>query len=176
MSISQKQIMQRAFRLANTLGTDGHASAIIDNRVAIEDLFPIALRAAFAELAKDVSQLASLKRTHTISITSGVGTLPDTVMNEYLDNSSAWTTANSDLVTYQERYLDFLRPTYPQYGAYTTKGSQFLFREPDADYGAFTGSVYLSDIPSTITDAIDVSTNVAELTIKHLTQMLKGAE
>jgi hypothetical protein len=179
MSFSKKQILDRALRIATMTGTDAHQSAVVDNAVVLEDYFYSALKQSVLAGASDPSESAGLKRDHTISITNGIGTLPDVVLEECLNDSTVYND-DDDQTSYQPRYADYLRPVHSLIGYYAVQGTSFLYRAPGGDAGEFDGdinlvAVSLPDIPATITDAITISSATAERTIQILAGMIRGA-
>lgn len=163
-------------------GGDANTSAVIDSGVVLEDHFYTALRQSIVEGSAIPSEVNSLKRDHTITLTDGVGTMPDAVLDECLNTSSIYSSTDSDVQefsSYQPRYSDYLRPVQTQLGYYAVQGSSFLYREPSGDAGAFDGDINLvavstPAIPATITDPITISTEAAERTIQILAGILRG--
>jgi hypothetical protein len=182
MSISQKSMMERAFRLANTVGVDGASSPVINNTFTPEDLFPIALREAVIERASIPSEADSLKREYALTFTNGVATKPDTLVDECIKHSSLFSVTDpsiGELTSYQERYSDFLRPAYTQLGYYALRGSSIEYRPAYGEINDFDGDLVLSavgipDIPAVLTAAMTISTDLAEATITKLAQMMRG--
>ena len=163
-------------------GLDPHTSPVVDNGVVVEDLFYDALRRAVAESAKNPSDAQAMRRDHTVTIVNGVGTMPDTVLDDFLSSSSIYSTTDSNIAensTYCPRYVDYLRPKHSQLSFYAVQGSSLLFTEAGGNSGEYDGDLHLvcvsvPAIPATITDPITISTELAELTITILASMLKG--
>ena len=163
-------------------GLDPHTSPVVDNGVVAEDLFYSALRRAVAESAKNPSDAQAMRRDHTVTITNGVGTMPDAVLDDFLSSSSIYSTTDTTIAensSYCPRYVDYLRPVHSQLGYYAVQGSSLLYREPAGNAGEWDGDLHLvaistPAIPATITDPITISTELAELTITILASMLKG--
>ena len=181
MAYSQHQIIDRALRIATMTGGDPNLSSVIDNTVVLEDHFYTALRNAIIAGANVPTEVNGLKRDHTISVSNGVGTLPDSVIEECLDTSSIYAddTNVQQFSSYQPRYSDYLRSGHSQMGYYSTQGANFLYRGPNEEAGVFDGDIHLvavstPSIPSTITDPITISTEVAERTIQILASILRG--
>lgn len=174
--------MNRAIRIANAAGQETHASATIDNAFLAEDFFAIALRRAVLAVAANPSARAQLKRTYSLSVASGAVTLPDTVLDEYLNDSTAYLSTDANLLaSFEPKYEDYLRAgdQYPQLAYYTSRHGQLLFRDAGAAAGATTGTVTLvavglPDIPTTITDAITASSDVVENTVLILAELIRG--
>lgn len=183
MPYSQKQIQDRALRIATMAGGDPNTSQVVDNNVALEDLFYDALRSAVLDGSQYPSEVGNLMRDHTISVTDGVGVLPDSVINEELDQSSVYSEDGDDigqLNSYQPRYMDYVRGGQSQLAYYAVKGTDFLFRDIGGDANDFDGDIHLVTvsipaIPATITDPITIGSETAERCIQLLAEMLKGA-
>ncbi len=172
--------MERAYRLANQIGTDAHASPIIDSSTLPEDLFSIALRAAVLERSKMPGEADGLKRTYTLNFVNGVAEKPQTMVDEVINQSQLYDPNNPDqLISFQPRYLDFIRPAYNQLGYYTMNGNNIEYKEPYGSTGTYTGTqtltaIGLPDVPASITDTISMSTELAEATINQLVMMMRG--
>lgn len=182
MAYSQHQIIDRALRIATMTGGDPNLSSVIDNTVVLEDHFYTALRNAIIAGANVPTEVNGLKRDHTIAVTNGVGTLPDSVVDECLDSSSIYSSTDSNVQqfsSFQPRYADYLRPVHGQLAYYAVQGQSFLYRGPNEEAGVFDGDIHLvavstPAIPATITDAITISTATAERTIQLLASILRG--
>ena len=181
--ISYKQIIDRALRVATMTGGDPNASPVIDNVVVLEDLAPMALRKAIIEGASDPDEANELKIAHTITISLGVGDMPDEVINELLDRSSVSSTTDDDITqftSFQPRLMDYLRPVHSQLGYYTAQGQNILFREPGGNAGAFDGTIVLNAVSMPVevvdlTSFLHIPTDTAERAIQILPMMLRGA-
>ena len=179
---SQTDIMNRALRIANAAGLEPHSSPVIDNAFLAEDFFAIALRQAVIEQAKTPGGRAQQKRTYPLTLVAGEIALPDTVLDEYLFDSTCFVSGDTTLLaSYEPRYEDYLRAQfmYPQIAYYSTRGSTLCFRGPNQAAGAATSTISLTtpgvpDIPATITDAISAGSDVVEQTILILAAMIRG--
>jgi hypothetical protein len=177
MAISQKQIMDRAYRLAVGRGMDAHASPITDNLFVFEDAFPLALREACKQDASE-----NLKRRYNLTFVSGVAVMPDTVLEEFLDRSILLDSVdpdNSEFNSYQWNLNDFYYPANTQLGHYTVDGNSIRYRAPNEDADTHAGAAVLvtigvPDIPGTITTDLGIATELAEKTIEILSLMALG--
>lgn len=164
-------------------GVDPNTVAFVDNSVVLEDLFYEALRAAVIEGSQRPAEVGNLTRDFTIAVSGGIGALPDSVINECLDNSSIYSGDDDDIgqfSSFQTRYSDFIRAVHPQIAYYHIQGTNFLFRDIGGDPNDFDGdinliTVALPDIPSVITDLITISSETAERAIVLLAEMLRGS-
>lgn len=182
---SQKQLMDRAFRLANSAGVEPHQSAIIDNAFTAEDYFPIALREAVKQSAGIPNEANSVKRTYPLTLVAGEATLPDTVLTECLDSSSLFSSSDATvakLSSYEPRYSDYLDSgAYNQLAYYTVRGAVFCYRAPGELPGVSTATLSLvcvgiPDIPAALATAMVISSETAERCIEILSKMLRGQQ
>jgi hypothetical protein len=181
MSISTQGILDRAFLLANSIGTDAHQSPVVDNKYALEVLFPHSLREAVRIGAGIENEANSLKRAHSLTVTNGEAALPVSVLEECLDSSTVYGDDIGDLTSYEPRYEDFIRVSDDNLNLYTCRGGTFCFREAGGEVGEFDGDVNLvavsmPDIPTTITDAMTINNSTAERVIEILARKLRGVE
>lgn len=180
---SQQDIMRRAMRFATGTGIDDQTSPVIDNEYLYEDYFKIALRRAVEELAKNANHRGALRRNFTLTMTAGKVALSDDVFEDYLNDSMVVDNAAPDVpVSFEPRYADYLRAgfSHGQIGYYTVVGGELFYREPKGDAGVSTATVVLSAvampaIPATITDAMAISSELAELTAMKLAALVTGA-
>lgn len=181
MAISQKQIQDRAYRIAVSAGMDPHDSAIVDNAFLFEDLFPFALREAVTAEVNEGDE-GNYKRTYSLTFAAGRVALPDTAMEEFL-NDSQIIDPNDALVgqitSYQQNLQDFYFPANPQLGHYALDGNFVVYREPAGDVDDFAGPLNLKvvgipDIPPSILTDLAIPTALAERTIVILAQMARG--
>ncbi len=176
MPISAEQIIDRSIRVANQTGLDANSSPVIDNSVVFEDLFPLAMREAVSYLAGNPEDASSLKQDHALTFTSGSAPLPAGVVTECLDSSSLNSSTYSGLVSWQPRYIDFIRPVHKQLGYYLISGSNVLFRAPGGAPGTFNGSLTLNavsvPIPANISDDLAIGEDLANEVIVRLASMV----
>lgn len=178
---SQKSIMDRAYRIAVGTGGDPHDSPIIDNKFAFEDLFPLALREAVkAEVAE--GDEGNYKRTYSLTFVAGKIALPDTALEEFLNDSQIIDpndAAVGQITSYQQNLQDFYYPANPQLGHYALDGNFIVYREPAGDVNTFAGPLSLKvvgipDIPASILTDLAIPTSLAEHTIVVLAEMVRG--
>lgn len=180
MAFTYQRILNEALRVANMAGGDANSSPTIDNRVVLEDLFYSALRQAIVEGSENPAEIGALKYDHTITVTNGAGTIPDTVLNEFMDGSTVYSddgTLNG-LMSFQPRYFDYIRDGHSQLGYYTVQDDQFLLKEPGGDISDYTGDVHLvTTTMPTVTDAttdLAISSETAKKTVEILASLLRG--
>lgn len=179
---SQTDIMNRAIRIANAAGLEPHSSPTIDNSFLAEDMFAMALREAVLERAKTPGGRAQLKRTYPLTLVAGEIALPDTVLDDYLFDSTCFVSGDTTLLaSFEPRYEDYLRAQfmYPQLAYYSVRGATLCFRGPGQAAGVATSTISLTtpgvpDIPATITDAISTSGEIVERTAVILAAMIRG--
>lgn len=78
------EIIHRATEIASGVGADPALSPLIDSEMTAEALFPHALRFAAEKLARSEENLHDVARSYDIEIIEGKGTLPDTILRDFL--------------------------------------------------------------------------------------------
>lgn len=182
MAFSYQRIINEAYRIANMAGGDANSSPVVDNKVVLEDLFYSALRQAIVEGSDKPAEIGDLKHDHTIAITNGAGTIPDNVLDEFLDSSSIYSddgTLNG-LMSFHPRYFDYIRAGHSQLGYYTVRDAQLLLKSPGGAMSSYNGNVHLvtTTMPTVAdaTTALSISTETAKRTVEILAGSLRGAK
>lgn len=181
---SQQDIMRRAMRLATGTGIADGASPVIDNEYLYEDYFKKALRRATEKLADMVAHRGALRRSFSLNLTAGKAALSDDVIESYLWDALVVDNALPDVpVSYEARYSDYLRAgfSYGQIGYFTVLGSELHYREPKGNANTSTATITLHAvavpaIPATITDSLNISSELAEQTTLILAQFVLRGE
>lgn len=175
MAITYQQLIDLAVEQAGAAPEDLELRA---EALAINALQVIAQRVANSE-RRDL-----LRRTVTVALTNGVGTVPDTVLVEYICNADLHNPSDlSELYTHIKHWNDFITDTETRLGKFNVKASTLTVIQPNALYdpsSGLTGNVSLtaSTVPQIPANATDLITNFpAELEndlIAILAGMLQG--
>lgn len=157
-----------------------------DIEVRAEALASTAMRSLAMGVAADPEKRHTLIRNVTIALTNGVGTIPDTVLLDYLCSA---TLSNPSDVTEDYAYVpywdDYRETSDRRLGYFTNRGSALDVTQPSVAYTAgsgLTGNVDLSTptAPVPPAAATDPITNLpAELEpdlISLLARLLKGGK
>lgn len=171
-------------------GLDAKAAPNLDDATTImEALVPSIFQSVAERYASDPRTQSLLRRTHTLSVSSGAATLPDEVLTSCLWNSSIDDPSDVTVAQAQSfvpQWYDFVQPRdnfQTQLNWYCVKGdSDFHFLEANEDYdpsAGFTGSLELTvpsvpEIPTLAAGTVDVPSEVASDLIEALANALRG--
>lgn len=159
-----------------------------DATTIMEAMIPTVFQEVALQYAGDPDQQSLLRRTHTIAMSNGAGTLPDEVLSQCLNNANV-TDPNDVSVgkfqSYVPQFVDFIGPRdniQAQLNWWTCKGdTDFLFLEANAEYdpsSGFTGNLDLTvpsvpAVPATASDPIVVSEEIASDLVEALADTLR---
>lgn len=176
---SLNEILARAETLAAGRGADASQSPVIDAGMTAEALFPHAVRFAMAKLLNSGANLHEMTAEHTISITSGVGALPATVLKEAVKFATFPTRKYCTVVSFG----DFQRDTFPMLDYVAVNNSQVLFKPssyslPTGD-NPFTGNLVANFVtipakPATATADTGLSAKVVDEVVLTIAGALTG--
>jgi hypothetical protein len=170
-------------------GMDANTAPNLDDATTImEALVPTVFQEVALQYAGDPDQQSLLRRTHTISMSNGAGTLPDEVLSQCLNNASVADPADISVGKFQTfvpQYPDFIGPRdniQIQLNWWTCKGdTDFLFLEANEEYdpsSGFTGDLELTApsvpaVPATASDPVVVPEEVASDLVEALADSLR---
>lgn len=122
--------------------------ANLDTQSVIEAIMPSVLQEVTTRYAANPSTQSLLRQSHTVAITSGVGTLPDTVLTECLTGSMVLEPDDDEAfpedVAFIPQYVNFAgaKRYEPRLGYYCVLGNRVIhYVSPTGDYGDFTGNL-----------------------------------
>lgn len=128
-------------------GMDANKSPFLDIEMTAESLVPTVFQSVALATAADPDKQSLLRRTHTIALTAGVGTLPGEVLTQCL-HSATITDPDDDTVaqdmSFVPQWFDFLEAKgyEPRLGYWTCKGDDELhYIRPTDDSETKTGDV-----------------------------------
>lgn len=183
MALTYQQFLDLAVEQA-LAGSGEQAEGDIEVRA--EALASAAMVALAMKVAGDNDQRHTLIRPITISMTNGVGTIPDTVLLDYLCSSSL--TNPSDLTedyAYVPYFDDYRETSERRLGYFHNQGTTLYVTQPTVLFSATTGltgsiTLTVSTSPVPPTNATDPILNLpAELEddlIGTLAGMLRGGK
>src|ERR1041385_195647 len=152
-------------------GGDQLKSALLDADMTVESFVTNVFQNVALKFAADEEGRSLLRRTHSITLTNGVGVVPDEVLTQCKRGASI---ADPDdltvaqLQSFVPYWSDFVQPRsglQADIPWWTIKGSQeFFYIESGADYdplSGFTGNLELTiatvpTVPALSTDDVDV--------------------
>jgi hypothetical protein len=171
-------------------GSDAAQFANLDTQGIAETLIPTIFQQAGEEAARDERKRSILRRSKTVTLTNGLGTLSDDVLTMYLEDSTYLD--SSDLTkrySWVREWSDFIDPTladppYSNLGYYSIQnGVAIAQREPGALYdpsSGETGSRTLNipcvpEIPASATSTVDVPDEIISDILVIGSELLRGA-
>lgn len=152
---------------------------LLDNEVLIELILPRVFSIIAQNVAKDPNNLNALRKDHTISFTLGVGTLPETIKEEYAD-SIVFTDSVEEMASYVPQYPDYaLAPTSNFTPMFTVRNRQLYYQPANGSPGTFTGSrtinaVTLPSLPALVSDTVVLKDNLIEEVISFAAALITG--
>lgn len=163
--------------------------ANLDTESVIEAIMPSLLDAVTLECASNPDKLSLLRRTHSITITNGVGTLPDSVMTQCVAGAMVLEpdddTVLPEDISFVPQYVDYVsaKGFDPRLGYFCVKGDRDLrYVSPTAtelDYDVFDGDLEITvasalEIPATATETLTWDAEVISEIIDRGANMLRG--
>lgn len=128
-------------------GGDANQSQFLDMEMTAEALVPTVFQNVALAAAANPDKQSLLRRTHTVTLTAGVGTLPGEVLTQCL-HSATLTDPDDDTVaqdmSYVPQWFDFLEAKRfePRLGYWNVKGDDELhYIRPTDDSETKTGDV-----------------------------------
>ena len=172
MTITVAEILARARTIATQMGIDANASASIDARGGLFALLPHAIQQIYRQKSTDPKFVRDITVKHIISMTAGVGTVPDTMMREFLRQAD-FTDEDNSLITYYEYAADYNSgQNFDQLGYTMIVGDEFQYTPP-APTISYTGDFYV-----TVASTPDITTSVtfpSEQTATDVIMLLASA-
>lgn len=152
------EVIERVRLLASNLGGGPPDARLLGSEVIVEIILPRVFEIITQNAAKDPENLNSLRKDHTIAMTNGVGTLPESIKEEFV---SSIFVVDVDGASTAPQYFDSYTPQYQEYfqgsldtlvGQFTIRNRQFYYYPP----GYFTsGTVNAANIASNILPITD---------------------
>ncbi len=180
MSVSGNQIIARARTIATQMGTDANVSNVIDAKGGLRALLNHTVREVFRRNAGNQNFIKDINVLNTITMASGVGALPDTVMRQFLKQADYQDT-NGSLITYFDYPIDSNSgQNYTQLGYISVVGSNIYYTEPAPGTStSYSGSLYMTVpsfpvFPASMASAIPLPVEVVDDVVLLLARALRG--
>lgn len=173
-------------------GADASESSLLNMEMTAEALVPSVFKRVTLAINADPDKRALLRRTNTITLTTGVGTLPSTILMECIPGATL-TDPDDDQIaqdmTYVVDYYDYLEAAgyEPRLGYWTvqanpTTGNTIRYIRPD-DIGieTKTGDIDLTvvtvpSIPAASTDTLEAPREFIDMATVALSNALRMQE
>lgn len=172
-------------------GADASQSALLDMEQTAESLVSSVFRSVTLIINGDPDKRAILRRSNTIALTTGVGTLPSTILMECLSGATL-TDPDDSLIaqdmSYVPEYYDYLdaigyetRLGYWHVSANSTTGNTIRYVRPADTAETKTGNIVLTvvtvpTIPATSTTTLDAPQEFIDLATSALSNALRMRE
>ncbi len=138
------------------MGVDPNASVLIDNKGGLRALLNHAVLEVYRRKAKNPNFIKDINLQQTVPIVAGAGTLPDTVIREYLQQAD-WQDVNGSLISYFDYPMDFgSGQNYNQLGYVTVNNSTISYTEPAPG----TSTSYTGNLTVTVPSTPTIGTNI----------------
>ncbi len=176
-SITLAEIFARARTISSQSGGDATQSPVIDNLGGLRALLNHCILEVYRRKASSPMFLRDITAVTTVAIASGSGTLPATVMREFLDTGN-FTDDNNSLVTYFEYASDYNSTVnYTQIGYAMVVGDTIKYTAPAPDFAAYNGNLFItSPVLPTITTSVMFNTEeTADDVILLLARAITGS-
>ena len=180
MSVTGNQIIARARTIATQMGTDANVSNVIDAKGGLRALLNHVIRETFRQKAKDQDFIKDINVRNSITIASGVGTLPDGVMRQFLKQAD-YQDSNGALITYFDYPIDSNSgQNYTQLGYISITGDNIYYTEPAPGTStSYSGTLYMTvptfpTLPASMASVIPLPTAVIDDVIMLMALALRG--
>jgi hypothetical protein len=172
-------------------GADASKSSLLNIEQTAESLVSNVFRNVTLIINADPNLRALLRRTHTIALTTGVGTLPTTIPIEALTDATIADPDDSSVtknMAYVPDHFDFLdakafepRLGYWNVNANTTTGNTISYIRPSDSAPTKTGNISLvavtvPTIPTLSTDTLNAPQEFINLALAQLSNALRLKE
>jgi hypothetical protein len=172
-------------------GADASQSSLLNMEQTAESLVSNVFKSVTLTINADPDKRSLLRRTHTVALTTGVGTLPATILMECLDGATITDPDNASVaknMSYVPEYFDFLeaksfepRLGYWHVSANTTTGNTISYIRPSDSAPTKTGNITLivvtvPTIPAAAGTTLDAPQEFINLALAELANGLRMKE
>jgi hypothetical protein len=172
-------------------GADASKSSLLNPEQTAESLVSNVFRNITLIINADPDKRSLLRRTHTVALTTGVGTLPTTILMEALTGATISDPDDATVaknMSYVPDYFDFLdakayepRLGYWHVSANTTTGNTISYVRPADAAPAKTGNITLvvvtvPTVPATSGATLDAPQEFINLALAELSNALRMKE
>ncbi len=175
-TITTAEIFARARTIATEMGGDANQSPVIDSLAGLRALLNHCVLEIYRRKCSNPRFIRDITTRTTVAIASGSGTLPDTVMREYLDTGD-FIDENNSLVTYYPYASDFYSGVnFDQLGYAFLQGDLIKYTAPALDLDDYNGNLYITSpcLPAITTSVTFNTEEVATDVILLLAKAIRG--
>ncbi len=169
--------------IASQNGVAAENSPLLDSDTLIELVLPRVIDVVTMDVCKDAQQLQALRANHTISFTSGVGTLPATIKEEFIESMYSYGSAsntNAGITTsYKRDLIDYGLGGNTLVNTFSVQNGNIYYRAAGGTATAFTGdlvwnAVTLPTLPSASGMTVSLKANILEQVIALTVAIITG--
>jgi len=143
-TITLTTLLARARTISTQMATDANASPLIDDLAGLRALLNHCIQEVYRRKATDQKFLRDITARNTIVLASGSGTLPDTIMREFLHQCDA-TDENNSLVNYLNYAADYNSGVnFDQLGYFYILGDLVKYTAPAPTFATYNGDFYIT--------------------------------
>jgi len=164
-------------------GVAPEQSPLLDSTTLIELILPRALDVVAMDVCKDEQQAQALRANHTVVFTAGVGTLPSTIKEEFIESvyfyGAASTTNSATLASYKRDFVDYGQGGSNIVPTFSTQNGNIYYRTAGSAANAFNGTLILNAItlptlPSLASDTVSLKANILQQVIAFTVSIITG--
>lgn len=175
------EFIQRAIDTA-VAGSDANNNPIIQQRLEAQTLTDLALQAVAAMVAEKPELRARFEKRFSVTLSSGVGTLPAGLLVEYLREGTVRNSdgANNGLGSFLakvNRFNDFIQDANTALGLYCIVDNALYARDPGStDYTAASSPIILDApfVPTTTNLDTEVDSELVNDLVEDVAIRLRG--
>ena len=179
---SANEIVARARTIATQTMTDANQSTVIDAKGGLKALLNHSIREVWRRHSNDQKFIRDTVTRQTVTIVTGTGACPDSIMREFL-HQAQFQDDNDSLISYYNYNIDFDSGTnYDQLGYVVMRGDDFYYRAPSPDLSDYSGNLFVTvpsfpTLPASMADDITFPSETAiDDTVLFLAQAILGKE
>ena len=158
--------------------------ANLNTQSVIESIMPSVLQDVAQRCAGDPQRQSLLRQTHTVTLASGVGTLPAEVLTSCIWGSTVWVADENDVGPRMSftPWVSFINPADDRLGYYSVRGDhEFYWADPGESYPDLTrtGDVQYTGattptVPANATDETGWGAEIESDVIDRAAEYLRG--
>lgn len=171
------EILARSRVVASQTMTDATQSSVIDSRPALRSLLNSCIRETVRAKAKDPNFIQSINVKNTIAITASAGTLPDTIIRQFLRQAN-WADDDGSFISWFDYPVDVASgQNFTQLGYVSLSGDTLTYTAPNS--ASYTGNLYCTVpsypvFPASMATDIPMTDEVAEDVISLMALAIVG--
>lgn len=156
-----QEVVDKIKMLASQAGVSD--SPYLDTTMLSELVLPRCASVIAKNVTKDTHQVQALRRDFTVSFTSGVGTLPEAVKDEYAETGFIPTTES----VYAKQWYQYNSGFTSVFPRWTIRNRNIYYTGANGSPGSYTGNITFNFValpvfPSSASSTVDIKDNILE--------------